>query len=155
MGAGTAAGGADFTESSGRVLFGGDLTASIAVPIVADAIDENDETFVVELFDAEGVTLRDERAEVTIVDDDTAAAPRAIVMVVGSLHGVAGSRFGTAVQMVNFTDAPAAGALVIRSAGTSDAARDVTIPYALGPHELHAYGDPWPATAWKAWPPST
>jgi CSLREA domain-containing protein len=138
---GTATGGADFVESSGRVFFGSSTSATIRIPIVQDAIDEPDESFVVELFDAQGVILRDQEVEVTIVDDDDTAPQRAIVMAVGSLRGLANSRFGTAVQMVNFSDAPAAGALVVRPAGATDALRDVTIPYALGPRELRAFGD--------------
>jgi CSLREA domain-containing protein len=138
---GTAAGGSDFMEASGKATFGSNTTASIPLTILGDRIDENDETFSVELFDAQGLTLGNESVEVRITDDDTAAAPRAIVLAVGSLHGNGGSRFGTTLQLVNFSDAPASGDLVIRPAGTTDPARDVRLPYALGPRELRAYGD--------------
>jgi hypothetical protein len=138
---GTATGAADFIESSGRATFGTSRTATIAIPLVDDAIDENDEAFFLELFAADNVVLHEDRVEVTVVDDDDTAPQRAIVMAVGSLRGNANSRFGTAAQMVNVTNAVAEGELVIRPAGMSDASRDVAIPYTLAPGELRAYGD--------------
>ncbi|HEX7155181.1 MAG TPA: Calx-beta domain-containing protein [Thermoanaerobaculia bacterium] len=137
---GTATGGSDFVEESGRVTFSG-KTATISVATLDDSVDETSEAFFVELFDASGVTLHDERVEVTILDDDDPAPQRAIVMAVGSLQGAAGSRFGTAVQMVNFSDARATGVLLIRPAAMSDASRDVAIDYDLAPGELRAFGD--------------
>jgi len=138
---GTATGASDFIEASGRVTFGSNTTATIAIAILNDMLDEPNESFVVELFDADGLTLRDPRTEIAIVDDDETAPQRAIVMAVGSLRGNAGARFGTAVQMVNLTDAPAEGSLVIRPAGTNDPSRDATLPYALGPRQLRAWTD--------------
>ena len=139
---GTASGGADFTESSGRATFGSNTTATLAVPITADAAHEPEESFLLELFDADGLSLAAERVTVTITDDDPAsAADRAIVLAVGSLHGNAGSRFGTAVQIVNPSDVPASGTLLIHPAATSETARDVSIPYSLAPRELRAWSD--------------
>ncbi len=138
---GTATGGSGFTEAAGQVVFGSSTTATIPLVILDDGTDEDDETFVVELYDANGVTLLDLRAEVTITDDDVAATPRAIVLVAGSLRGDAGSRFGTAVQMVNATDVRAEGKLILHGAGSLDATLDVTIPYSLAPHELRSWAD--------------
>lgn len=139
--AGSASGGSDFVEGSGRVTFGTNTTATIPLSIVGDRVAEGDETFSIELFEPVNLVLSQDHVDVTIVDDDRPAAQRAIVLAVGSLRGNAGSRFGTAVQMVNPTADPANGALVIRPAGTNDPARDVTIPYTLGPRELRAWGD--------------
>ncbi|HEX7832426.1 MAG TPA: Calx-beta domain-containing protein, partial [Thermoanaerobaculia bacterium] len=137
---GTASGTTDFVEASGRITFTA-TTATIPLSIVDDDAHEDAESFVVELFDATGVTLQDVRVQVTITDDDVAATPRAIVFVVGALHGDAGSRFGTAVQMVNASSESAGGTLVFHPAATSDSASDVTIPYTLAPRELRAWDD--------------
>ena len=139
--AGTATSALDFIEASGRATFGTNTTVTIPIAILGDHLDESDETFVLELFDANGLTLGDDRVTVTILDDDNPPAPRAIVLAVGSLRGNANSRFGTAVQMANIGDSPASGSLVIRPAGTSDPARDTTIPYALAAGELRSFGD--------------
>jgi hypothetical protein len=138
---GSATAGTDFVEASGRATFGTSTKTTIALSVIGDLADEEDETFVVELFDASGATLRDQRVSITVTDDDVAAPQRAIVLAVGSLSGNAGSRFGTAVQMVNGSDEPAAGSLLIHPAGQAGAAADVTIPYALAPRELRSYAD--------------
>src|SRR5206468_6773325 len=85
--AGTASGGSDFVEAAGRVTFGTNTTATIALSIVGDRIDEDDETFSVELFEPVNATLERDHADVTIVDDDDPAPLRAIVLAVRSLHG--------------------------------------------------------------------
>ena len=110
------------------------------VAVVGDRVHEEAETFVVELFDAVGATLLDERAEITIIDDDEdETSLHGIVLAVGSAHGNAGSRFGTAVQMVNFSDEPAAGMLRFIPAGTTDAG--TSIPYSLAPREMRVFDD--------------
>ncbi|MGN6184500.1 MAG: beta strand repeat-containing protein, partial [Thermoanaerobaculia bacterium] len=131
----------DYTESAGNVTFGANTTATITIPTTADTTDEEDETFTLQLFDADGITATNDHAIITIVDDDDARASRGIVLAVGSLQGAAGSRFGTAMQLVNLSDAPATGELRIHPAATNDTAGDATIPYALAPRELRAYGD--------------
>ena len=138
---GTATGGSDFAEASGRVTFGMNTAASIEIQIAGDRIDESDESFVVELFEPQGLVLIEDRATITILDDDDPPSQRAIVLAVGSLRGAAGSHFGTAAQMINVSNAPAAGSLLFRPAGATDASRDVTVPYALGPRELRAIDD--------------
>ena len=137
----TATAGSDFVEGSGQITFGSGNTATIDVQIIGDRIAESDETLAVDLFDPQGVTLRDQSATITIVDDDATPKTQAIVLAVGSLQGAAGSHFATAAQMVNFSDAPASGSLIVHPAGATDSARDVAIPYALGPGELRAFGD--------------
>jgi hypothetical protein len=133
----TARGGTDFVEGSGVVSFDG-TTATLPLAILDDAAHETVETFVVEFFDAKNVTLDDLRATITIQDDD---ASRAIVLVAGSLNGDANSRFGTAVQMVNATDVPAAGTLVLHGAGEHDHVFDIRVPYALEARELRSWND--------------
>ncbi len=71
---GTAVSGSDFTATSGTLTFTptGALTQSVNVPITRDAIDENDETFVVNLSSAVGLSILDGAGQGTIQDDDTA-----------------------------------------------------------------------------------
>jgi hypothetical protein len=134
----TAIGGADFVEASGRATFHG-TTATIALSVLGDRVREETETFVVELFDVEGANLGDSRAEIAILDDDSDTPLRGIVLAVGSVRGNAGSRFGTAVQMINPSDEPAAGMLFFVPAGTTGSGN--SIPYALAPRELRVFDD--------------
>ncbi len=80
---GTAASPADYTGADGTVTIGpGDTTATISVTLVADNIDESDETLGVTLSSpAEGTILRG-TATGTILDNDEAgggATPRLVV----------------------------------------------------------------------------
>jgi glucose/arabinose dehydrogenase len=68
---GTATTGADFTAVSGTLTFPAATgTRTITVPIVGDALDENDETFTVTLSAPTGATIGDGQAVGTIIDDD-------------------------------------------------------------------------------------
>lgn len=68
---GTAFVGSDYTTVSGTLFFNpGESTQTIAVPIVTDALDEPDETFVVSLSKATNASVSDSVAIGTIVDDD-------------------------------------------------------------------------------------
>ncbi|HEX9187694.1 MAG TPA: Calx-beta domain-containing protein, partial [Vicinamibacteria bacterium] len=69
--AGTASAGGDFASASGTLTFPAGTTArTLAVPVVADLLDEPDETFRVVLSFASGALLADAEATGTIVDDD-------------------------------------------------------------------------------------
>lgn len=69
---GSASSGTDFTAASGTLTFsnGGALTQTISVPVTRDNIDENDESFVVNLGPVSGATLYIGIGNGTIVDDD-------------------------------------------------------------------------------------
>ena len=54
----------------GTVGISAGTTWTFAVEILDDAVHEGDETFEVELFSATNITLVDDRATITIVDDD-------------------------------------------------------------------------------------
>ena len=73
---GTAASGADYTAASGTLSFaaGGALTQTFSVPILGDALDEDDETFTVSLSDPVQATVASGAATVTITDDDALPA---------------------------------------------------------------------------------
>jgi glucose/arabinose dehydrogenase len=69
--AGTATAGADFTMVSGTLTFNpGVGTRTIVVPIVGDALDEDDETFTVTLSAPTGATIGNGQALWLIQDDD-------------------------------------------------------------------------------------
>lgn len=68
---GTAVSGDDFNAASGTVTFApGQDTQFITVTINGDTDDESDETFTVDLSNAQDADLVDGQATVTIVDDD-------------------------------------------------------------------------------------
>ena len=73
---GTAVSGTDYTAASGTLTFGGGATTgTIEVPIVADQVVEDPETFTVTLRDPLGATLTDATASGTIDDDDDSVLP--------------------------------------------------------------------------------
>ncbi|HET9767059.1 MAG TPA: IPTL-CTERM sorting domain-containing protein, partial [Thermoanaerobaculia bacterium] len=64
----------DFAPGSGTVFFGPQaLTTTISVQVVADAAQEPDETFFVDLSNPQFATLGDDQAIGTIVNDDQGA----------------------------------------------------------------------------------
>lgn len=70
---GTAVAGSDFTSTNGTlVLAAGDTSAVLQVRVTADALFENDETFVVNFSGLVNATMAGTQSVVTIVDDDTA-----------------------------------------------------------------------------------
>ena len=79
----TAAAGADYTESSGTVVFPAGVTAqTVVVPILPDDLDEEHETFTVTLSGERHAALAVSEATGTITDDDdepalTLSAPAA------------------------------------------------------------------------------
>jgi hypothetical protein len=86
----------DYAPRSGTVTFApGQTQAQVRVPIVADALDETDESFFINLSNPTGrdVIIGDGQAELTIRDDDTDAAPTQVVQVF-----VAGTRWSQAFR---------------------------------------------------------
>ena len=70
---GSATSGVDFSATAGALTFsnGGALTQTVSVPITRDNIDENDESFVVDIT-APTANVTDAQGAGTILDDDTA-----------------------------------------------------------------------------------
>ena len=68
---GTAIAGADYRARSGTLTFlSGGTMQTLAVPVVDDGEEEEDETFTVRLSDVRNATLLDGEGRATIVDDD-------------------------------------------------------------------------------------
>ncbi|BFM39776.1 peptidylprolyl isomerase [Synechocystis sp. LKSZ1] len=67
---------ADYTTSQGTLTIpAGQLTGQINVPIIGDTLDENSETFVVNLSNPVGAVLSNNQAVGTIEQDDTPTNP--------------------------------------------------------------------------------
>ena len=74
--AGTATAGVDFQSAAGTVTFEpGQVTGTVTVAIEGDIDEETDETFVIELSNAAGATIRDAQGVGTILDDDAPPPP--------------------------------------------------------------------------------
>jgi M6 family metalloprotease-like protein len=72
---GTATAGADYTAASGIITFAaGELSKTITIPILDDAVYEGDETFTVNLTDVLLTQIKNPTATVTIHDNDTPTA---------------------------------------------------------------------------------
>lgn len=68
---GTAVDGSDYTASSGTITFNaGETVKHIPIPILADTLDEEDESVIITLSNPTSGTLVDTRAILTITDDD-------------------------------------------------------------------------------------
>jgi hypothetical protein len=71
----TATAPADYTSTSGDVTFApGQTSKTVDVPVRGDRLDEDDETFSVDLSNATDATIADGPAVGAIVDDDPAPA---------------------------------------------------------------------------------
>ncbi len=67
----TATAPADYTSRTGTLTFNaGQTSKTISVPVVGDTLDEDDETFVVNLFAPTNATVADAQGVGTIVDND-------------------------------------------------------------------------------------
>ncbi|MCA9901412.1 MAG: CSLREA domain-containing protein [Ardenticatenaceae bacterium] len=87
----TAVAGLDYTAVAGTLTFSpGDLTKTIAVPIVGDLLDEEDETFLITLDSPTNAYLADGQALGTIVDND--AAPSLSINDITVVEGDSGSK---------------------------------------------------------------
>jgi glucose/arabinose dehydrogenase len=97
---GTATAGADFTAVSGTLtLPPASAVRTIVVPIANDALDENNETFTVNLSAPSGATIADGQAVGTITDDD--AQPNLVVSDCAVGEGDAGTTPCTFVATLN------------------------------------------------------
>ena len=113
--AGTATAGQDFTAVSGTLTIpAGAPSGTVVVPVVGDALDENDETFLVTLSGPVGATLNDGQATGTILDDDP--LPGLVVADCSAIEGNTGSTD----CVLTTTLAPASGRVVTVAYATSN-----------------------------------
>jgi hypothetical protein len=126
---GTATAPADYVARSGTVKFAGKkLTRTVAITLVADAIDEPDETFFLELTGAKGAVISDGEGIATINDDD----PAPTVAVDAATSVPEGQTGDTSFASVGVTLAAASGRTVsvdwTTADGTATAAGDDYTP---------------------------
>lgn len=85
---GTASSATDYTDASGTVTFAaGATTATIALEVNGDTLDEDDETFTLTLSAPAGATLGTATATITVADDD--APPTVAVAAVTAAESAA------------------------------------------------------------------
>jgi len=112
---GTAVAPADYAATSGTLSFpAGTTTRTVTVPVVADVLDEADETFLMRLSNPAGAILGDAEATGTIVDDDS---PPAV-----SIDDVSATEGDVGTTLASFTlslSAPS-GRIVSVAAATAD-----------------------------------
>jgi hypothetical protein len=112
---GTATAGADYVVAGGTLSFApGELSKTISVTVNGDALDEFDETFLVNLSNAANAGLIDAQGVGTIVDDD---APAAISVANAS---VTEGSTGTATLVFTVSLGTASGKPVSIDWGTAD-----------------------------------
>ena len=72
----SATAGSDYQSTSGTLTIGaGELSATFEVPVIDDSDPEADETFAVNLSNAQGATIEDDEGVGTIRDDDGTSPP--------------------------------------------------------------------------------
>ncbi len=87
----SAVAGSDYEAASSTVVFApGEATRSVEVPLLDDAVVEENETFAVELTDPTNATLAKHSATGTIIDDDL-PTPSASIADAETVEGDAGS----------------------------------------------------------------
>lgn len=90
---GTAVAGVDYTATSGTLTFEpGELTKTVTVAVSGDALDELDETFVLNLSNAGNGTIADGQAVATIRNDEVAVSINDISVAEGNI-GTVGAVF--------------------------------------------------------------
>lgn len=90
---GTATSGEDYSAKAGTLIFApGTTSLPVKVPVLADKVDEGDETFSLVLSDANGATIGLGNGIGAIVDDDPATGRRLAVGDVAVAEGDSGAR---------------------------------------------------------------
>lgn len=97
---GSAIAGSDYAATSGSLSFtAGQVTKSVPVPLVPDLLDEDDETFTLNLSSAVNATIADPQGEATIQDDD--APPNLSIGDAGLVEGNTGASTMTFVASLD------------------------------------------------------
>jgi len=112
---GTATAGSDYTAASGSLVFPpGKSSVTITVSVLGDTADEPNETFTVNLSNAQGAQIVDAQGEGTIVDDD--GLPSLVINDATVTEG----NSGTVNAVFTVTLSPASGQTVTVDYATAD-----------------------------------
>jgi CSLREA domain-containing protein len=123
--AGQAIAGTDYTALNQRIVFvgGGALTATVAVPLLNDSLDESNETFAAALTNPTNAIITQADAVGTITDDDTRG------ITVSAISGNTTEAGGTATFTVVLTSQPTASVTIPLS--SSDTTEGIVAPASL------------------------
>src|SRR5262249_2153979 len=113
---GTATAASDYLSRSGSLTFAaGETTKSVDVTLIGDTVDEQNETFYLNLSNAVGTTIADSQGVATILDDD--ATP---TISMASSVSVAEGNTGTKTVTFTFTLSQPSGQSVSFNYATAD-----------------------------------
>jgi ribosomal protein L35AE/L33A/disulfide oxidoreductase YuzD len=128
---GSATSGTDFTATNGSLTFAaGQATRTVTVPVVGDTLDEQNETFFLNLSTPTNASLGDAQGLGTITDDDP--PPQVDIENVTVLEG----NTGTVTASFEVTLTPASGRAVTVQYATADANARAPADYAATSGEL-------------------
>jgi fibronectin-binding autotransporter adhesin len=122
---GQAIAGTDYTALNQRIVFvgGGELTTTVAVPLLNDSLDESNETFAAAITNVAGAIITQGDAIGTITDDDTRG------ITVSAISGNTTEAGGTATFTVVLTSQPTADVTIPLS--SSDTTEGTVAPTTL------------------------
>ena len=101
----TATGGSDYVATSGTLTFDpGDMSKSITVPITGDNVDEQNETYVVNLTNPTNATITTAQGAGTIQDDDGPTISIGDVSVVEGNSGITNAVFTVSLSAPSVQD---------------------------------------------------
>ena len=139
---GSASAGDDYTAKSGTLTFSpGETSKTVAVPILDDTIEENDETLTLTLSNAPGAEIKDTTATGTINDDEAdPATPDALT---ASFKNMPADHDGSSefTFQVEFSEDVGLSYAVLRDDGFTETNGDVT-----GARRVNGRNDLWQIT---------
>ena len=98
---GSALGGLDYLSASGSLTFAsGETTKTVSILVHGETLDENDETFAVNLSNATNASISDASGTGTILNDDTAFQPNASLEVLSIYNPISDESGGQAFVRV-------------------------------------------------------
>ena len=128
---GTASQDIDFTMPLGIFVPGGQRSATAAISITGDDLDEEDETVALSVLFDIGTALLEDQITLTITDDDTAG------VTVSAASGLAVDEGGTATYTVVLDSQPTADVTVIPYNADTDAVAVSPASYTFTPSDWH------------------
>jgi len=119
---GTATAGSDYIATSGAVSFApGEVEKPVVVLVNGDTVDEQQETFFLDISNVQNATVSSNRGNGFIVDDD---GPTISINDVGIMEGNSGTKAATFALTLSGPSVEAIAVRVVTTAGTATASSD-------------------------------
>ena len=119
---GTATAGSDYVATSGALSFApGEVEKSVVVQIIGDTVDEQQETYFLDISNVQNATVGTGRGNGVIVDDD---GPTISINDVSVTEGNSGTKAATFTLTLSGPSVEAIAVRVVTTAGTATAATD-------------------------------